>query len=519
MMRPNKTFKTIRLILGDQLNRSHSWFNKTNDDVLYVLMEVKTESEYVTHHVQKILGIFSAMRHFASELTAHGHQVAYFKIDDAQNQQDFAKNLRYLIERHKPQKFEYQDPDEYRLEEYFQKLETELKREFKVEVNAIDSQHFLVPRDFLASHFKGKKTYLMESIYRALRKKFGILMEGEDPSGGQWNYDKSNRKKIPKNHPLPTPKLFVNDVTEIYQEIKQADLPHFGEVEEQNFYWPLNREQALELFQYFLENLLPRFGDYQDTLTTESWSLYHSRISFALNLKILSPLELIKETETYWRAHQEEVDISQCEGFIRQILGWREYMRGVYWARMPEFATLNFFKAKRKLPEFFWTGKTQMKCLEHSIKQSLQYAYAHHIQRLMVTGNFCALAGIDPDEVDQWYLGIYIDAFHWVEVTNTRGMSQFADGGIIGSKPYVSSASYLHKMGHYCDQCRYDYKEKLGERACPLNSMYWHFLVRNRDKLENNPRMSVMYRTWEKMKDKEEILSQAKHYLENIESL
>jgi len=254
-------------------------------------------------------------------------------------------------------------------------------------------------------------------------------------------------------------------------------------------------------------------------MTTWDPYLFHSRLSFSMNSKMLSPLEVVERVEKFWYENQDEIAISQVEGFIRQIIGWREYMRGVYWAKMPEFAELNFFGHERELPKWFWTGKTKMKCLSHSIGQSLEYAYAHHIQRLMVIGNFALLAGIHPDELDQWYLGIYIDAIEWVEITNTRGMSQFADGGIVGTKPYVSSANYIKKMGNYCEHCAYSQKEKLGEKACPFNSLYWHFHDRNREKLEKNPRIGMVYRTWDKMKNKAEILDQAEKYLENLNDL
>jgi deoxyribodipyrimidine photolyase-related protein len=247
--------------------------------------------------------------------------------------------------------------------------------------------------------------------------------------------------------------------------------------------------------------------------------LFHSRLSFSLNNKMLSPLEVVEKVERYWFANQDRINIAQVEGFIRQIIGWREYMRGVYWAKMPEYATLNFFGHNRKLPEFYWSGKTKMNCLKHSIGQSLEKSYAHHIQRLMVTGNFALLAGIHPDEVDQWYLGIYIDAIEWVEITNTRGMSQFADGGIVGTKPYVSSANYIDKMSDYCKGCHYDKSLKIGEKACPFNSLYWHFYHRNEDKLAKNPRIGMAYRTLEKMKDKSKILDQAEKYLGNLEGL
>jgi deoxyribodipyrimidine photolyase-related protein len=251
------------------------------------------------------------------------------------------------------------------------------------------------------------------------------------------------------------------------------------------------------------------------------WSLYHARLSFGLNSKLIDPLEVIREVEDRWRADPKGVPLAAVEGFIRQILGWREYMRGVYWAKMPEYASLNYFGHSRKLPSWFWTGETKMQCLSQAVNQSLDYAYAHHIQRLMVTGNFALLAGIDPDEVDAWYLGVYIDAIEWVEITNTRGMSQYADGGLVGTKPYVSSANYIDKMSDYCQGCHYDKKKKVGDKACPFNSLYWNFYERHRDKLEDNPRIGFVYPTLNKMKGetRAEILEQAQKYLKNLETL
>jgi deoxyribodipyrimidine photolyase-related protein len=256
-------------------------------------------------------------------------------------------------------------------------------------------------------------------------------------------------------------------------------------------------------------------------MAVEYWSIYHSRLSFAMNSKLLSPLEVVEKAVKKWKDNQEQISISQIEGFVRQIIGWREYMRGIYWMKMPEFGTMNFFENERKLPEWYWTGKTKMNCLKHSISQSLDNAYAHHIQRLMITGNFALIAGISPDEVDAWYLGIYIDAIEWVEITNTRGMSQFADGGIVGTKPYAASANYINKMSNYCSDCFYDKKEKVGEKACPFNSLYWHFHVRNRDKLEKNPRIGMVYRMLDKMSDgdRSRMLEQAEINLERINEL
>jgi deoxyribodipyrimidine photolyase-related protein len=361
----------------------------------------------------------------------------------------------------------------------------------------------------------------MESFYRAMRKKHGVLMDGDQPLTGQWNYDHDNRKKLPKGHVVAAPLLFENDVSELADLIQSSGINTIGRIDPKRFIWPVNREQSLRLLDYFVSECLPLFGTFEDAMTTSSWSIYHSRLSFAMNIKMLSPTEVIAAATLAWEKDMEKISFNQLEGFVRQILGWREFMRGVYWAHMPEYNQLNFLEHSTALPEWFWTGKTKMNCLKHAIGQSLDHAYAHHIQRLMVTGNFALLAGVNPDELDKWYLGIYIDALDWVEITNTRGMSQFADGGIVGTKPYVSSAAYIDKMSDYCGSCYYKKSEKVGERACPFNSLYWNFYDRHADKLKRNPRIGMMYKVWERMsqQDRTAILEQAEKNLERINEL
>lgn len=506
----------LRLLLGDQLSAQHSWFEQVDDQVWYVLMEIRPESEYVQHHIQKILGIFAAMRAFASELEAVGHQVIYFKIDDSDNAHSFEANLNTLIERHEIQRFEYQDPDEYRLDQLLKSY----CNACSIETTCVSSEHFYTSRLELKTFFEGKKSIIMENFYRHMRKKHQVLMDGQQPVGGKWNYDKANRKKLPRKHEVPKAFVFEHDVTPIFEAIQTSELPYIGKVDPQRFIWPINREEALTVLNDFVHRLLYNFGVYQDAMHQDYWSLYHSRLSFALNVKLLHPKEVIEAVEDAYY-EQDEVDIAQVEGFIRQILGWREFMRGIYWQEMPKYNQLNALEAKRTLPKFFWTADTKMNCLNKAIGQSLDHAYAHHIQRLMITGNFCLLAGIKPSEVDRWYLGIYIDAFEWVEITNTRGMSQFADGGIVATKPYCSSANYIDKMSNYCQHCHYNKKEKTGAQACPFNSLYWNFIDQHKDSLQNNSRMSMIYRVWDKFSanDKELILEQADKYLTNIEQL
>ncbi|HRG01320.1 MAG TPA: cryptochrome/photolyase family protein [Bacteroidia bacterium] len=517
MPHTKKEIKTLRLILGDQLNHQHSWFKEINSNITYVLMELRQETDYAQHHIQKVVGFFAAMQHFAKELKNKKHQVIYISLNNKENLQNFDKNLLQLISKHQFTHFEYQLPDEYRLDSYFKTFTQTLSITHKV----ADTEHFLSTRYELGEFFKGKKTYLMESFYRYMRKKHRVLMDGNDPLTGKWNYDEDNRKKLPANHKATAPLVFDNDVTDILKEIKQTDISTIGTIDAKHFIWPVNREQSLKLLDFFVEECLPLFGTYEDAMTPDDWSLYHSRLSFSMNTKMLSPLEVINRAIKEWESRPAQIEFNQLEGFVRQIIGWREYMRGIYWLKMPEFASMNYFNHQAKLPDWYWTGNTNMKCLSHSIKQSLEYAYAHHIQRLMVTGNFALLAGVHPDEVDKWYLGIYIDAIDWVEITNTRGMSQFADGGIIGTKPYVSSATYIDKMSHYCKTCYYNKSTKTGDRACPFNSLYWNFYDRHSNLLSKNPRIGMMYNVWNRMeqKAKVELLEQAAYYLEHINEL
>ncbi len=511
------TNKTLRLLLGDQLNSQHSWFATTDPLVTYVLMEVRTETDYATHHIQKVVGFFAAMREFANELTQKKHNVIYINLDDSNNLQSFDKNITALIEQHNFIRFEYQLPDEYRVD----KLLTDFCSTLTIANSVVDTEHFLSTRAELGAFFQGKKMYLMESFYRAMRKKHNVLMVGDKPLGDQWNYDKDNRKKLPPNHKCTPPLVFDNDVTDIATLVQQSNIQTIGTIDAKHFIWPINRAQSLQLLTFFVQECLPLFGTYEDAMTPKEWSLYHSRLSFCMNTKMLSPQEVINAAIAKFEARPNAIEINQLEGFVRQILGWREYMRGIYWLKMPEFAQMNFFNNTSKLPQWYWTGETKMNCMSHTIKQSLNYAYAHHIQRLMITGNFALLAGVHPTEVDKWYLGIYIDALDWVEVTNTRGMSQFADGGIIGSKPYVSSASYINKMSNYCGTCYYKNTVKTGDKACPFNSLYWNFYDRNEDKLAKNPRIGMMYNVWRRMAsaDKTDLLTQAEYYLKNIDTL
>lgn len=516
--------QTVRLILGDQLNAAHSWYQRVDADVLYVQLEVRQETDYATHHVQKVLAFFAAMRRFADVLREQGHRVLYITLDDQRNTQDMPGNLRWILGSCGATTFGYQLPDEWRLDEQLKHF----ARTCGCAVEVADTEHFLTTRDELAAQFKGKKQFLMERFYRVMRESTGLLMDGTRPAGAQWNFDHDNRGRPPKNHVAPAPLFFDHDLRTLRDMLTAAGVKTIGMVDAAHVIWPLDRAESLELLSFFCTHLLPSFGTYQDALMPGQWALYHARLSFSMNLKLLSPMEVCRQVEAAWRADPERISLSQAEGFIRQIIGWREYMRGIYWARMPQFASLNFFGHDRPLPAWYWTGHTRMACLRDAITGSLQNAYAHHIQRLMVTGNFALLVGVHPDEVDRWYLGIYIDAIEWVEITNTRGMSQFADGGIVGTKPYTSSGAYINKMGHHCGTCFYDVKERTGPKACPFNALYWHFHARNRERLESADarpgtmvRMGMVYRTWDMMDSttRQALLDKGDELLANMDTL
>lgn len=509
--------RTLRLLLGDQLNSKHSWFDEVNPNVMYVMAEMRQETDYVKHHIQKVVAFFLSMRNFSEVLVNKGHQVVYYKISDANNPHNLEQLILDLVENNKIEQFEYQFPDEYRLDEQLKSICEKLA----IPTKAVDSEHFYTSRNELADFFKGKKQLLMENFYRMMRKKHDILMVGGQPLDGKWNFDHNNRNQYKNEVPIPFPLEFHKKVSEIVAEIESQNISTFGSIDAENFNWPTSRNESLQLIDYFCEHLLAHFGTYQDSLFSGHKFLFHSRLSFAMNSKMISPKEVLDAVISYYYQNQETIELAQVEGFVRQIIGWREYVRGIYWKEMPNYAQMNTLENYNPLPEFFWTGKTKMKCMQHSISQSLSEAYAHHIQRLMVIGNFSLLAQLHPDEVDAWYLGVYIDAIEWVEIPNTRGMSQYADGGIVATKPYVSSGSYINKMSNYCGSCHYNVKEKLGEKACPFNSLYWHFLDEKKQHFANNQRMSMMLALLRKMKPEELAATKEKaiSILENINYL
>jgi deoxyribodipyrimidine photolyase-related protein len=508
--------KTLRLLLGDQLNINHSWFSSSDESVLYLMAEMRQETDYVKHHIQKVVAFFLSMRNFASELKSKNHNVIYFEITDKNNPQDLEKLIYQIVEQHQITKFEYQLPDEYRLDEQLKCICENLKIDF----DSVDSEHFYTSRTELKDFFEGKKMLLMENFYRMMRKKHAVLMQGEAPLGNQWNFDHDNRLKYKGQVPIPEAKIFTKSVTKIVSQIQEATVATFGTIDENNFVWPTSRKECLEQLEYFCTHLLKHFGDYEDASHTDEKFLFHSRLSFAMNTKMLSPEEVVTIVVNYYYQNQEEITLSQVEGFVRQILGWREYVRGIYWKEMPNYSKMNILENHKKLPDFYWTGKTKMNCLQKAISQSLEESYAHHIQRLMIIGNFSLLTQMHPDEVDAWYLGVYIDAIEWVEMPNTRGMSQYADGGILATKPYVSSGSYINKMSNYCSSCHYSVKDKFGDKACPFNTLYWNFLDEKKTYFAKNQRMAMMLNLLHKIPAEElyKIKVKANEIIQNLDN-
>ncbi|NBR30658.1 MAG: cryptochrome/photolyase family protein [Sphingomonadaceae bacterium] len=481
-------------VLGDQLSLGVSSLQGVDPaDARILMMEVAEETGYVRHHKRKIAFILSAMRHHAARLRDAGWQVDYIKLDDPDNQGSFSAELARAVQRHQPSRIRVTEAGEWRVRGDMARWQAALG----IAVEICPDTRFIAPPGFFANWAAGRKQLRMEYFYREMRRLTGLLMDGDQPAGGQWNYDAENRKPaeaglfIPRRMGTP-PDAITQDVLALVAE-RFDNYP--GSLD--GFDMAVTPEGAEAEAARFLKDALPGFGDYQDAMLTGQPLLWHSFLSPYLNIGLLDPLALCRAVEAEWKAGR--VPINAAEGFIRQIIGWRDYVRGLYdWAG-PDYAQRNFLEAKRPLPDFYWTGKTNMACLANAIGQTLDLGYAHHIQRLMVTGNYAMLAGIDPHEVHLWYLAIYVDAFEWVELPNTLGMSQFGDGGIMASKPYAASGAYIDRMSDYCRGCTYDVRAKTGPKACPLNALYWDFMDRNRDKLANNPRIGMAYRTWDKM--------------------
>ena len=517
----NPHYSTLRLVLGDQLDIRHSWFEQRDSGTLYVIAELHQEATYVRQHVQKLCAFFAAMEQFALTLGSRGHNVLHLKLEETLHYDCLDELIQSLCGRYGITHFEFQAPDEFRLRQQLRQL----KLDRTVSVKECASEHYLLPDSELARFVNDGKHNRMESFYRKMRKRLDLLMDGDQPLGGQWNYDVENRARLGAADlpEIPEPLVFDNNVEQILRRIDSCGIEYFGKPAE-SLLWPINREQALELLAYFCDHCLHRFGRFQDAMTCQHehrWSLYHSRLSFALNSKMLHPLEVVEAAIGHFNDANNNISIAQIEGFVRQIIGWREYVRAVYWVNMPDYAERNHLQARRDLPVYFWNGATRMNCMQQALGQSLDFAYAHHIQRLMISGNFCLLSGIDPAQVDAWYLGVYVDAIEWVEMPNTRGMSQFADGGLIATKPYCAGGNYINKMSDYCKHCHYDVRQKASDSACPFNSLYWAFMIRHRAQLATNPRIGMIYRNWDRQdaETQEATLSRANWCLQHLDEL
>ena len=505
--------RDLVLILGDQLSHSLAGLKATTpQDATILLVEVFEEARYVPHHKQKLAFIFSAMRHFAEELKAAGWSVEYIKLTDPENSHHFAGEVQRALARHKSERLICTFPGEYRVYEMMQNWREELD----ITVEILDDDRFLSSPEDFANWAEGRKQLRMEFFYREMRRSTSILMEGDQPVGGAWNYDAENRAPPKAGLEIPDTSKFTPDeiTSDVLDMVSNKFDHHFGDLD--GFFYATTAQDAQSVFAKFVEERLPFFGTYQDAMITDEPFMYHAHIGLYLNVGLLLPEDVIRAVEQAY--YDGKAPLNAVEGFIRQILGWREFVRGLYWLEMPNYKNLNYLNATRPLPDFFWSGETDMQCLKQSIGQTKTHAYAHHIQRLMVLGNFALLTGLHPDEVNEWYLVVYADAYEWVELPNVSGMVLFADAGRLASKPYAAGGAYIDRMSNYCKDCRYKVKLKNGPDACPFNYLYWDFLARHADKFSNNPRMAMMYRSYAKMTDekKQQIAADSQRFLDNL---
>jgi deoxyribodipyrimidine photolyase-related protein len=476
------------LILGVQLTPSLSALTAARAGDIVLMAEVMGEATYAPHHPQKIVLFLAAMRKFASALRADGHTVANTKLDDAENSQSIVGEIIRRAAEFGAREVITTQAGDHRLRAALDAC--------PIPVTTLPDTRFICSESEFTTWAAGKKQLRMEYFYREMRRKTGLLMDGDQPLLGRWNFDAENRKPAAPDMLRPKPPRFAPDAeTRAVIELVRSRFHHFGTLND--FGWAITRADALIALNHFITHSLPRFGAEQDAMLRGDPFLSHALISPYLNLGLLGPLEVCQLAEAEF--HAGRAPIEAVEGFIRQIIGWREYMRGIYLLHGPEYLTRNALSAQEKLPAMYWGGRTKMACIGAAVGQTQTHAYAHHIQRLMVTGNFALLAGVAPAMVHEWYLSVYIDAVEWVCAPNTLGMSQFADGGVIASKPYISSGAYINRMSDYCKGCAYDVSAKTGDKACPFNSLYWHFLHRHRARFTSNARMGQMYRVWDNM--------------------
>jgi deoxyribodipyrimidine photolyase-related protein len=499
------------LILGDQLSLDVAALRAADParDVV-VMAEVRAEGTYAPHHPQKIALILTAMRKFAAGLRDAGWRVAYSALDDPDNSQSISGELLRRSQEFGTSQVLATRPGEWRL--------IALLNDLPLDVEVLEDDRFIASHAEFDDWAKGRKQFRMEWFYRDMRRKTGLLMDGRDPVGGQWNFDHDNRKRAKPDLLRPDVLRFEPDAqTEAVLALVEAEFPdHFGRL--RPFHWATDRAGACAALDHFITHSLPRFGDEQDAMLTDTPFISHSLLSPYLNIGLLSPLDVCRAAEAAY--HAGRAPLNAVEGFIRQIIGWREFVRGIYFMEGPDYTRRNALGHSRALPPLYWGAKTRMHCLSQAVGQTRDLAYAHHIQRLMVTGTFGMLAGVDPARLHEWYLAVYIDAFEWVEAPNTIGMSQFADGGLLASKPYAASGAYINRMSDYCGNCTYNVAAKLGDDACPFNLLFWDFVHRQRESLAKNPRMAQMVRNWDRMTDDHQaaVLQGAAAFLEKLDA-
>lgn len=501
------------LILGDQLSHTISSLKGADKAADTILMcEVMAEATYVGHHKQKTAFIFSAMRHFAEELRAEGYSVRYTAIDDPDNGGSFTGEVRRAMDATGARSLRVTEPGEWRVLDEMRSWHPD--HGFETEI--VPDDRFICSHRAFRKWAEGRKALTMEYFYREMRRATGLLMNGDKPVGGRWNFDSENRRPASMDLLRPKRPGFPPDaITRETIETVETLFPYnFGRTDA--FAFAVTRVDAETVLETFLGDFLPNFGATQDAMLQDDPFLNHSLLSFYINVGFLDALAVCRAVEREYL--EGRAPLNAVEGFIRQIIGWREYMRGIYWLAGRDYVDSNVFGNNRPLPFFYWTGRTDMNCLATVIGETIDHAYAHHIQRLMITGNFAMLAGIDPKAVHRWYLEVYADAYEWVELPNVIGMSQFADGGFLGTKPYAAGGNYINRMSDYCGHCRYDVKKRTGEGACPFNALYWDFLVRNAETLKDNRRLSQPYATWARMDDDERraIRDQASRFLADL---
>ncbi len=510
-MKAGARVRNLVLVLGDQLDENSTAFDSFDPGLDAIWMaEVAYESEKIWVAKPRIAVFLAAMRHFRDALRERGWRVFYRSLTahgsawegltgEGDAGESFEAQLAWAITKTRPARLIMVEPGEWSVRDAI----TASAKENGIPLEIRPDRHFLCDATEFAAHAKDRKQLRMEFFYREMRRKTGILMDDDKPAGGEWNYDQDNRESFGKDGPglLPAPRRFLPDAItrEVLALVMARFATHPGGLE--HFDWPVTAGEAREALDDFIAHRLPDFGRWEDAMWSgEPW-LYHSRLSAALNLKLLNPRVVLSAAEHAWRAGR--APLASVEGFVRQILGWREFVRGVYWRFMPDYLHRNTLGADQSLPPFYWTGETEMNCLRHALRQTLDYGYAHHIQRLMVTGLFALLLGVHPREVHAWYLAVYVDAVEWVELPNTLGMSQYADGGVMASKPYIASGKYIQRMSNYCSGCRFDPAERTGARACPFTTLYWDFLLRHETTLVRNPRIVMQVRNLQRLDAKE----------------